>query len=358
MNKMFKRHSDLSPYLITGPCSAESFEQLYATANQLQQHVNFDLFRAGIWKPRTRPNSFEGFGEEALKWLRDVKQELNIHTCIEVANSKHVDLALKYGVDVLWIGARTSVNPFSVQDIADALQGTHVPVMIKNPINPDLQLWIGALERIQQSTDADVAVIHRGFSSYGSSLYRNEPMWHIPIDFKRLFPNVPILCDPSHIGGKRDSIYSIAQEAMDLMFDGLMIESHNNPDKALSDAKQQVTPKRLQNILERLILRNPDDISGSVLLKLSELRSHIDSIDETILRDIVTRLELIEKIGVLKKQHNIPILQVERWASILERLTTLGKKLELSEKFLNEFLNSLHTESIRKQIDILNDKKV
>ena len=355
MNKMFKRHSDLSPYLITGPCSAESFNQLHTTAKQLRENIDFDLFRAGIWKPRTRPNSFEGFGEEALKWLLDVKNDLSIKTCVEVANSKHVELALKYNVDVLWIGARTTVNPFSVQDIADSLKGTNVPIMIKNPINPDLQLWIGALERILQSSISDVAVIHRGFSSYGSSMYRNEPMWHIPIEFKRLFPEIPLLCDPSHIGGRRESILPISQEAMDLTFDGLMIESHNQPESALSDAKQQITPKVLKDVLNHLVLRDPLAISSNIQLQLSEMRSHIDIIDESILSDISKRLLLIEKIGILKKENNIPILQVERWNYILHKLKLYGKELGLSEQFLSEFLNSLHTESIRKQISILNN---
>ncbi len=350
---LFKRNKEQQPFLISGPCSAETPEQLITTAWQLKDKVNLDVLRAGIWKPRTRPNSFEGVGEEALKWLLETKKELHLKTTVEVANAKHVELALKHDVDILWVGARTSVNPFSVQEIADALRGVDIPVMVKNPINPDLQLWIGALERIQNVGITQIAAIHRGFSSYGVSTYRNKPMWEIPIELKRLYPNLPLICDPSHIGGKRDLIQSIAQKAMDLTFDGLMIESHHTPDEAWSDAKQQITPATLQQLLSELVIRDAT-FSTATQLELNSLRAKIDSLDEIVLETIAKRMDLIELIGKLKKEQHIPILQVERWNTIIDTFSQLGKQLELSEQFISEFLNAIHTESIRKQTIIMN----
>ncbi|MCT4581793.1 MAG: bifunctional 3-deoxy-7-phosphoheptulonate synthase/chorismate mutase type II [Flavobacteriales bacterium] len=353
-NSIFRRDNNKhQPFLISGPCSAETPEQLLTTAQQLKDKVNLSVLRAGIWKPRTRPNSFEGIGEEALKWLLEVKKELNLSATVEVANAKHVELALKHDVDILWIGARTSVNPFSVQEIADVLKGIDIPVMVKNPINPDLQLWIGAIERIQNVGIHEIAAIHRGFSAYGISTYRNKPMWEIPIELKRLYPDLPIICDPSHIGGKRDMIASISQKAMDLTFDGLMIESHYLPEEAWSDAQQQVTPGALKQIMDQLIIRDAA-FSTDTLLELNSLRAKIDSLDEVILDTIAKRMDLIELIGVLKKEQNIPILQVERWNAIIKTFSELAHDLELSEKFIAEFLNAIHTESIRKQTVIMN----
>ena len=352
-NSIFRRDDNHQPFLISGPCSAETPEQLLTTANQLKNKVNLSVLRAGIWKPRTRPNSFEGIGEEALKWLLEVKKELNLKTTIEVANAKHVELALKNEVDILWIGARTSVNPFSIQEIADALKGIDIPVMVKNPINPDLQLWIGAIERIQNVGISDIAAIHRGFSAYGISTYRNKPMWEIPIELKRLYPKLPLICDPSHIGGKRDLIQSISQKAMDLTFDGLMIESHYTPDDAWSDAQQQITPDTLKYIIDNIIIRD-SEFNTNTLLELNSLRAKIDSLDEVILDTIAKRMNLIELIGELKKEQNIPILQVERWNTIIQTFSDLASELKLSDKFTSEFLNALHTESIRKQTLIMN----
>lgn len=353
-NSLFKRHLDHSPFLISGPCSAETPEQLIKIAKDLQSNTNLDVLRAGIWKPRTRPNSFEGNGEEALKWLLETKNELNLKTTVEVANAKHVELAIKYNVDILWIGARTTVNPFSVQEIADSLKGVDVPVMIKNPINPDLQLWIGAIERIEQAGINKIAAIHRGFSSYGNSYYRNNPVWEIPIELKRLYKNLPIICDPSHIGGKRELIQSISQKALDLTYDGLMIESHFNPDKAWSDAQQQITPFVLKSILENLVIRSSNFYDDEVLIKFQELRLKIDAVDESILLQIADRMNLIELLGEIKKEKHIPILQVERWNSIIKSQNEIGTNLNLSKKFITEFLNAIHTESIRRQTIVMN----
>jgi chorismate mutase len=353
-NSFFQRHKDHSPFLISGPCSAETPEQLFTIAKDLQSSLELDVLRAGIWKPRTRPNSFEGVGEEALKWLLEAKNELNLKTTVEVANAKHVEMALKHEVDILWIGARTTVNPFSVQEIADAIKGVDIPVMIKNPINPDLQLWIGAFERMQQAGIKDLAAIHRGFSAYGISNYRNKPMWEIPIELKRLYKDLPIICDPSHIGGKRSLIQPIAQKAMDLTFDGLMIESHNDPDNAWSDAQQQVTPLILKSILDDLTIRDSKFSNSDTLLQMDEFRAKIDSLDEAILDRISKRMDLIELIGELKKEQNIPILQVERWTEIINSFKEMGDEFNLSEKFISEFLNAIHTESIRKQTFIMN----
>lgn len=351
---IFRRHSNHSPFLISGPCSAETPEQLLKIAKDLKSNTKLDVLRAGIWKPRTRPNSFEGVGEDALKWLLETKNELDLITTVEVANSKHVELALKHKVDILWLGARTTVNPFSVQEIADALKGVNIPVMIKNPINPDLQLWIGAIERIEQSGIKDIAAIHRGFSSYGSSSYRNKPMWEIPIELKRLYNDLPIICDPSHIGGKRELIQPISQKALDLTFDGLMIESHFDPDNAWSDSQQQITPLVLKSILNNLVIRSSKIFNDDVLLKFQELRLKIDSLDETILHRIGERMDLIEILGQIKKEKQIPILQVERWNSIITSLNEIGRNYYLSEKFISEFLNAIHTESIRRQTNIMN----
>ena len=342
------------PYIISGPCSAETEEQLLETAKQLVEFNSIDCLRAGIWKPRTRPNSFEGVGEIGLKWLKRAGEETNLPVTTEVANAKHVELALENQIDILWIGARTTANPFSVQEIADALKGTNVPVMIKNPINPDLQLWIGAIERIYQAGIKDVKVIHRGFSSYEKSSFRNDPKWEIPIEMMRLFPEIPIICDPSHIGGSRDLIDTISQKAMDLEMDGLMIESHINPIEAWSDAEQQITPKKLQSILSNLIIRETTFKNAELIDKLSVLRNKIDGLDKEIIGLLATRMNTVEAIGSHKKSNNVTILQAERWEKIISNRKELAREIGVSEEFIEKVLKLIHEESINLQTNILN----
>lgn len=344
------------PFLISGPCSAETEEQVLQTALRLKKTNLVHLLRAGIWKPRTRPNSFEGVGEIGLTWLKKAKEQTGILTTIEVATAQHVELALKHGVDVLWIGARTTVNPFSVQEIADALRGVDIPVLVKNPINPDVQLWIGAIERINNVGIKKIAAIHRGFSFLGESVYRNKPMWEIPIALKTLHPEIPIICDPSHISGRRDLLLSVAQKAMDLGMAGLMLESHINPDEAWSDAKQQVTPERLAEIIHQLAIRNttpPQDIVDDDLLAL---RRKIDGIDEKIIELLAQRMKIAEAIGEYKKEKNITILQVDRWKEIMKTRSEWAKELNLSEEFTMKYLEQLHKESIRTQTRVMNNK--
>jgi len=345
------------PYIISGPCSAETEEQLIETAKQLVKHNSIDCLRAGIWKPRTRPNSFEGVGEIGLKWLKLAGKEINLPVTTEVANAKHVELALKNGIDILWIGARTTANPFSVQEIADALKGVDVSVMIKNPINPDLQLWIGAIERIFQADIKDVKVIHRGFSNYEKSPFRNNPKWEIPIELMRLFPNTPIICDPSHIAGKRDLIEMICQKAMDLEMSGLMIESHISPDEAWSDAEQQITPKRLQEVLSSLVIRQTAIQDNDLKDKLNVLRTKIDIIDEEIINQLAKRMEIVSKIGSHKSNNNVTILQAKRWEKIILNRKEVARELGISEEFIEKILKTIHEESINLQTNILNSKK-
>ncbi|MDO8999634.1 MAG: chorismate mutase [Bacteroidota bacterium] len=342
------------PLLIAGPCGAESLEQLVATAKDLKELNKVSLFRAGVWKPRTRPNAFEGKGEEALKWLNEIKKEFGFKITVEVANAQHTELALKYGIDVLWIGARTTVNPFSVQEIADVLKGVDIPVMVKNPIHADLQLWIGALERINNSGIKKLAAIHRGFHVYGKTKYRNEPMWQIPIELRTLFPGLPIICDPSHISGNKELISSVAQKALDLGMNGLMIESHHNPSIALSDAEQQLTPKNLGELISKLILRKPISIDDSVIDKLAELRNSIDEVDEELINVLKKRTHIIEEIGAYKKEHNITIFQLERWQEILRTRAQLAQKLGVSPNHVEKICQLLHEESIRIQNSLMN----
>lgn len=339
------------PMVIAGPCSAESEEQVMATAKQLSAK-GFQIFRAGIWKPRTRPNMFEGVGEKGLPWLKTVKQETGMYTSTEVANAKHVYEALKHGVDILWVGARTTANPFAVQEIADALQGVDIPVAIKNPINPDVELWIGAIERIHLAGITKIAAIHRGFSTYDKKLYRNIPQWHIPIELRRRIRELPIICDPSHIGGKRELIAPISQQAMDLNFDGLIIESHICPEKALSDASQQVTPEVLELIISKLVLRDSTQSTED----LAELRKQIDGLDDSILETLAQRMRIAEEIGVYKKEHNMTILQTSRYNDILTDRIKQGGGLGLGEDFMTKLLRNIHEESIRHQNDIMNKK--
>jgi len=342
------------PFLIAGPCSAESEEQMMDTAKQLAQMNQISVFRAGIWKPRTRPNSFEGVGIEGLKWLRQVKQETGLLVGTEVANEKHVYEALKYGIDMLWIGARTSVNPFTVQEISDALNGVDVMVLVKNPINPDIELWMGAIERIARAGITRIGAIHRGFSSYEKTLYRNQPNWQLPIELRRRFPDLPIICDPSHIAGVRQYLYEISQKAMDLNFDGLMIESHNNPSVALSDAAQQLTPNDLKELLSRLILRNPDPSDPKLLDVLGELRQQIDIYDDHLLDLMEKRMKVAETIGRYKKENNITILQSTRWDEIIKKVIVKGEAKGLSSELIDTIFKAIHQESINHQMKVMN----
>lgn len=343
-----------TPLIIGGPCSAESEEQVLATARLIKEHTDIQVLRAGIWKPRTRPGAFEGIGVVGLKWLAKAKKETGLLTAVEVATAEHVELALKYEVDILWVGARTTVNPFSVQEVADALKGNDVPVLVKNPINPDLQLWIGALERINQAGITKLGGIHRGFSAKSGSPYRNDPTWEIPIELKRLVPNLPIVCDPSHIAGNRALIEPIAQKAFDLQMEGVMIESHLDPDNALSDAKQQITPKTLGGILDRLIIREPNTADVDFELRLKDLRQKIDKIDNELLEVLAQRMQVAEEIALHKKEHNITILQVGRYEEIMENRVNKGKSLLLQEQFVHDLYEMIHNNSIKRQTAIMN----
>ena len=340
------------PLIITGPCSAETEEQMLETAKNLK-NSEIDFFRAGIWKPRTRPGGFEGVGEIGLNWLKKVKEVTGLKTATEVANRDHIKLALEYDVDLLWIGARTTVNPFIVQEIADELKGTDKIVLVKNPVNPDLALWIGALERLKMAGIEKLGAIHRGFSSYEKSKYRNIPEWQIPIELKNIFPNLPIICDPSHISGNRELISEISQTALDLNFDGLMIESHCSPEKAWSDAQQQITPETLSEMLQKLVLRRENTEEIDFQTQLKTLRSQIDILDEQLLDLIRKRMEIADNIGKLKKQKNISVLQNKRWNEIIERMKILGKEKNLSEELILKIFKAIHQESIDRQEDIL-----
>jgi chorismate mutase len=342
------------PLLIAGPCSAETEEQLVATAHLLAKTGRVTALRAGIWKPRTRPGEFEGIGSIGLKWLNRAKEETGLPTAVEVATAKHVEEALKAGVDILWVGARSTVNPFTVQEIADALKGVDVPVMVKNPVNPDLSLWIGALERINNAGITKLAAIHRGFSSHEKTAFRNEPMWDLAISLKTHAPELPIINDPSHICGNRELLGYIAQKALDLDMQGLMMESHIDPSVAWTDAKQQVTPSGLIEIIERLTLRKPD-VQGSELKDiLADLRNGIDKIDDVVFQKLAERMQIVEKIGNYKKENGITILQVNRWDEILNKRVPYAKALKLSPEFAEKMLELIHSESIRKQTEIMN----
>jgi len=340
------------PFIIAGPCSAESEEQVLSTARQLAG-IGIRVFRAGIWKPRTRPNAFEGVGTKGLPWLKKVKEETGMLTAIEVANVKHVYEALKYGVDILWIGARTTANPFAVQEIADTLQGMDIPVLVKNPVNPDIDLWIGALERINQAGIKRLAAVHRGFSTFEKSGFRNNPQWQIPIEMKRRIPELPIITDPSHICGNRQGLFEVSQEAMDLNFEGLIIESHIDPDCALSDPQQQVTPEDLKKLLDRLVIRD-SHIKNGILLTIGELRAQIDNLDDKIIDIFEKRMLVSEEIGQYKKEHNISIFQSQRWDSIINKRLLMGAQKGLSNDFIQKVFTAIHEESISHQNKIMN----
>jgi chorismate mutase len=343
------------PLIIAGPCSAESQQQMLNTAKELKKHNNL-LFRAGVWKPRTRPNSFEGIGEKALKWLDIVKKETGLKTTTEVANAMHVEEALKYDIDVFWIGARTTVNPFAVQEIADALKGTNKPVMVKNPINPDINLWMGAIERFCSVGLTKIAAIHRGFFAYNNIKYRNIPQWQLPIELRQRIPGIPIICDPSHISGNRDLIFDISQKAIDMNYDGLMIETHINPDEALSDNAQQINPEQLNKILNDLVVRNSEIENVEFKSSLGELRIQIDDLDNELLDVLKRRMNVAEKIGEHKKEKGVTILQSKRWKELLYSRIQHGVKNGLSEEFMSKLLKAIHQESINRQTKIMNKK--
>ncbi len=336
------------PLIIAGPCSAETEEQVMETARALAAR-GIKIFRAGIWKPRTKPGGFEGNGVKALPWLKRVKTELGMYTAVEVATAAHVREALAYDVDMLWIGARTSANPFAVQEVADALEGMDIPVLIKNPVNPDLDLWIGAIERIHNAGIRRIGAIHRGFSSFDKKIYRNLPQWHIPIELHRQLPNLPIICDPSHIGGRRELIAPLCQQAMDLNFDGLIVESHCNPEKAWSDASQQVTPDVLDFILNTLVIRDTTQTTEN----LSALRRQIDELDNSLLELLARRMRVSEEIGQYKKEHNMPILQSQRYDEILQNRISQAERMDMDGEFMKTVLVAIHEESVRHQQEIM-----
>lgn len=348
-------HINNQPFVIAGPCSAEGEEQVFETVRRLVKHTNkVHMLRAGIWKPRTRPNSFEGVGEIGLPWIVNAGKEVGLPTTVEVATPEHVEAALKAGIDVLWIGARTTVSPFNIQAIADALKGVDVPVLVKNPVNPDLELWVGAIERFCNVGITKIAAIHRGFSTYGQSMYRNPPMWEIPIEMRRRYPEIPIIVDPSHMGGKRDLILPLAQQGMDMGFDGLMIETHINPDKAWSDAKQQVTPQRLAEILDNLMVRQAK-ATGGEYQALHDLRNKIDRIDNYIIELLSERMGISEEIGAFKKEQHLAIHQAERWAIIVNHALEKGKTGGLTEDFILKLFQQIHNESIYHQTKVMGE---
>ena len=340
------------PLIISGPCSAETEAQTLDTAQRLAATGKINALRAGIWKPRTRPGSFEGVGAKGLVWLQQAKKLTGLPTAVEVATAKQVEDALHFDVDILWLGARTTVNPFSVQEIADALRGVPVPVLIKNPINPDLELWIGAVERVAKAGIKDIGLIHRGFSSYGNTEYRNAPMWHLAIEMKRRNPELLMINDPSHICGRRDILQEVAQKAIDLDYDGLMIESHIDPDNAWSDAKQQITPERLGELLGSIIWRREDVQSEEYHQALEKLRNQINHLDDEMMQILSQRMKVAENIANYKKENNITILQTNRWNEILNRACQRAEKLGLSKEFITKYFDAVHMESISHQTKV------
>jgi len=345
------------PLIISGPCSAETEEQVLQTASELAATERVDILRAGIWKPRTRPGSFEGIGTKGLPWLQQVKRYTGLPSAVEVATGRQVQDALHFDIDVLWIGARTTVNPFSVQEIADSLRGVDIPVFIKNPINPDLELWTGAVERIAKAGVSTIGLIHRGFSSYGNTEFRNAPMWHLAIEMKRRHPGLSMICDPSHICGRRDTIPAVIQKAVDLDYDGLIIESHTRPDEAWSDAKQQITPAELLQILSGITWRHENSDQAEFIHALARLREQINQIDDELMLLLGRRMKVSESIGQFKKDNNITILQTSRWNEILGKAMQEGKKFGLSTEFITKYLEAIHLESIQHQNKIMNQEK-
>ena len=354
MKELTQEKWNKRPLIISGPCSAETEEQMIETATRLAATGKVDMLRAGIWKPRTKPGLFEGNGIVALPWLAQAKKITGLPTTVEVATAKHVEDALKFGVDMLWVGARTTVNPFSVQEVADALRGVDVPVLVKNPVHPDLELWSGAIERLQKVGVKQVGLIHRGFSSYGNTEFRNAPMWHLPIEMKRRYPDMMLICDPSHICGNRTMLQSVSQKSIDLDFDGLMLESHIDPDNAWSDAKQQVTPERLLEMLNDLVWRHETTTEQEFITALTTLREQINQVDDELMSLLGQRMKLSDKIGQYKRDNDITILQTNRWNEILERAFLKGEKLSLSKEFITKYYDAVHLESIQHQNKIMN----
>ncbi len=354
MKEVTQKAWNKKPLIISGPCSAETEAQVVETAQRLANTGKVDVLRAGIWKPRTKPGMFEGVGAKGLPWLQHAQRLTGLPTTVEVATGKQVEDALTFDVNMLWIGARTTVNPFSVQEVADALRGVDVPVLIKNPINPDLELWSGAVERVARAGVKQIGLIHRGFSSYGNTEYRNAPMWHLAIEMKRRNPEMKIINDPSHICGRRDILMDVAQKAIDLDFDGLMLESHIDPDNAWSDAKQQVTPERLGEMISSIIWRAEDVNSEEYHAALEKLRQQINHLDDELMQIIGQRMKIAEKIGQYKKDNNITILQTNRWNEILERAYAQGEKMKLSREFITRYFDAVHMESINHQNTIMN----
>jgi chorismate mutase len=357
MNENISQVWNKRPLVISGPCSAETEEQVMQTAQRLADTGKVDVLRAGIWKPRTKPGLFEGIGVKGLPWLAQAKKVTGLPIAVEVATAKHVQDALNFDVDILWIGARTTVNPFSVQEVADALRGTNVPVLVKNPINPDLELWTGALERLQKVGVKEIGMIHRGFSNYGNTEFRNAPMWHLPIEMKRRFPEMLLVCDPSHICGNRQNLQSVSQKSIDLDFGGLMLESHIDPDNAWSDAKQQVTPERLSEMLDALVWRSENTTKAEFVNALATLREQINHIDDELMTLIGQRMKIADKIGAYKRDNNITILQTNRWNEILERAVRKGEALGLSKEFIVRYFDAVHLESISHQNKVMYDEK-
>jgi chorismate mutase len=335
--------------VIAGPCSVETEKQLDELCNSFEREPQIGMFRGGVWKPRTRPGNFEGLGEVALPWLQEVKKRLKIPICIEVANASHVEAALKHGIDVLWIGARTTVNPFSVQEIADSLRGVDIPVMVKNPINPDLALWVGAIERMYDAGINKIAAIHRGFADPYDKIYRNKPNWNLAMQLKLELPEIEIINDPSHIAGKSEMIKDISQRALNFGMDGLMIETHPNPKEAWSDARQQVTPEQLLTILKELSFKERINLEDEIPVNLKEMRNAIDHIDQKLIDLLSDRFHVIDQLGAYKKAHQLAVYQDDRWKKVLHERIQLGKQKDMSEKFMKSFLIAIHDESIKRQ---------
>ena len=342
-----------NPLLISAPCSLETEQQALETARLLAKDPRVFIYRGGIWKPRTRPGSFEGVGSIGLKWMQMVKQETGLPVGTEVANAQHTEEAMKAGLDVIWIGARSTASPFVVQEIADVVKGSNMVVMVKNPVNPDVQLWMGAIERIYQAGIRNIVAIHRGFTPFRDSVYRNYPNWKTVIELRRLMPNLPIICDPSHIAGKREYLYEISQKAFDMGMEGLMIESHIDPSCALSDAAQQLTPANLGKLLDRLVIRHETANNPEFENRLDLLRSRIDAIDTELLEMLSSRVEIVKQIGKYKKENNVTALQINRWSQLMENRVNLGKKLDLNETFVKILFQLIHEDSVRMQTEIM-----
>ncbi|HMO60517.1 MAG TPA: chorismate mutase [Ferruginibacter sp.] len=354
MKEVMQEKWNKRPLVISGPCSAETEAQVLETAARLAKTGKVDVLRAGIWKPRTKPGLFEGIGTKGLPWLLQAKKLTGLPTTVEVATAKHVEDALQFDVDMLWIGARTTVNPFSVQEVADALRGVDIPVLIKNPINADLELWTGGIERVQKAGIKQVGMIHRGFSNYGNTEYRNAPMWHLPIEMKRRFPDMKLICDPSHICGNRHMLQAVAQKSIDLDFDGIMVESHIDPDNAWSDAKQQITPEVLAEMIDAIKWRNENTDQQEFLNALAKLREQINHIDDELITLLGQRMKIADKIGEYKRDNNITILQTNRWNEILDKAYNRGDKVGLSREFVTKYFDAVHLESINHQNKVMN----